>query len=152
MSLATIRTKIKTLLESISSVGTVYDYKRYAKDWATYKTLFTEDDKVNTWEIQRDSGSAWAEATNQVNRRRHVFTIRGFYAVSDSGSSEKTIDNMLEDIIDKLRGYADLDATAERVSFDPNDPMTWTTTYNYLGPVLCHVVEIYFMVQEYTTF
>ena len=119
---------------------------------SVYDDFVVESDKVDVWEIQRDSGLAWAEATNSVNRRRHYFIIRGFYAVDDSGSSEKTIDNIIEDIIDSLRDYPALDSTAERVSFDPNDPMTWTSTYGYLGPVLCHIIEINFMVQEYTTF
>lgn len=152
MALSTIREKIKSLLEAISSVGTVYDYKRYCKDWTTYKTLFTEDDKVNTWEIQRVSGEAFVHGTNAVNRRRHNFIIRGFYAVDDSGASEKTLDNIIEDIIDKLRNYPTMDATAEKISFSPDEPMTWTVSYGNLGSVLCHIVEIALTVQEYETF
>lgn len=152
MSLSTVRAELKTILESITSVGTVHDYKRYTHDWASYKTLFVENSKVNTWEIVRDNVDAWVEASNSVNRRRHYFTIRGFYAINDENASEKTFQNIVEDIIDELRDKPTLNDKAEKISFDKDDPLTAVFSTDFLGAVLCHIVEIKINILEYTTF
>jgi len=40
MSEATIRARIKTILEGISDIGVVHDYERTTADWSKYLELF----------------------------------------------------------------------------------------------------------------
>lgn len=149
MSLSTVRTKAKSVIETVSGIGTVYDYKRYVHDWATYKDLFQKDSKINTWEIQRIhvesdpfGGSGGRED------RTHIFTIRGFYAVSDDLESEKTFNDLSDLVIDAFRNKPDLDGIANIVNF----PITADFSEQMFGGVLCHVVEIRLSISERNLF
>jgi len=152
MSLSTVRTEIKTILLTISNVGQVHDYKRYTHSWDDYKDLFVENSKVNTWEIVRESFESFVEASNNVNRTRHNFTIRGFYSVQDKTASEKTFQDIVEDIRVTFRNKPKLNNKAELVFFSPDRPFSGVFRYDYLGAVLCHIVEINLTIQEYETF
>ena len=152
MSLSTIRTEIKTILETISNVDNVHDYKRYTHSWADYKELFVENSKVNTWEIVRESFESFVEASNNVNRTRHNFVIRGFYAVQDETASEKIFQDIVEEIRVIFRDKPRLNDKAELVFFSPDNPFTGAFSYDYLGAVLCHIAELRLTIQEYETF
>ena len=149
MSLSTVRAKMKTVIESVSGIGQVHDYKRYVHDWDSYKELFAKNQKINTWEIQRNhvesdpyGGSGGRED------RMHVFIIRGFYAVSDDLASEKTFQDLADLVIDAFRNKPDLDAVANIINF----PITADFQESMFGGVLCHVVEIRLSVSERNLF
>jgi len=148
MSLSTIRAQIKIEIETIvtSSLGTVYDYKRYCNDWATYKSLFVRGSKVHTWEIERPTftrsergGSGGKEDIT------HDFILRGFYSLDDSLASDKTFqDDYVELICQEFMNNPTLSGVAEIVEM----PVTGTITISKLGDVLCHVVEIKLAITE----
>ena len=148
MSLSLIRTELKTILESVSGIGQVHDYKRYSADWGSYKKLFTKDKKVNEWEIQRDgfstSPTGSQSRSGKVKDITHRITIRGFYAFNDACASEKTFDTLCDAITDKLIQDQGLGGQAELIGI----PIAGEITFNYLGDVLCHMVEIKFEVYE----
>lgn len=145
MSLATIRSKIKTKLEAISGVENVYDYKRYCNDWVTYKDLFVTDSKVNTWEIQRDTFSKTGHGGDgNVHDTENDFVIRGFYSVYDAYGSEKVFQDLVETIIANFLNDATLGGTAEILHV----PITGTFTIGRLGAVLCHIVEIRLLIKN----
>lgn len=148
MSLATIRSQIKTEIETIvtTSIGTVYDYKRYSNDWVTYKNLFIRDSKVHTWEIERLSfertekgGSGGAEFI------KHDFVIRGFYSFDDKLESDKVFqDSYVELICQEFMNNPNLGGVADII----NMPISGTLTKGMLGEVLCHIAEILISVTE----
>ena len=149
MSLSTVRTKIKTMVEAVPGIGTVYDYKRYVNAWDTYKDLFVKSDKVNTWEIQRDEFSIDPHGgSGGVADEPHEFVIRGFYAVNDKLASEKTFQDLAQLVAQAFRDKPTLDGVANIVNF----PVTGTFSAGKLGDVLCHIVEIKLSVEERTLF
>ena len=149
MSLSTVRTKVKAVIETVSGIGTVYDYKRYVHDWASYKELFAKDQKINTWEIQRTHvESDPYGGTGGREDRMHVFTIRGFYAVSDDLASEKTFQDLADLVIDAFRNKPKLDGVTNILNF----PITGDFTEAMFGGVLCHVVEIHLSASERNLF
>lgn len=156
MSLDTVRSKIKTLIEDVSGIGKVHDYERYTHNWKQYEKLFTKNNKVNVWQIERATFTRFVHATTGptagVERVIHDFIIRGFYGLSDELASEKAFQNLIEGVCQKFRGYPDLDSTAEMIKMSPENPITGSIRKEYLGTVLCHIVEINISIQEKVDF
>jgi hypothetical protein len=145
MSLALVRSKIKTKLEAISGVENVYDYKRFCNDWTTYQDLFIKDSKVNTWEIERISFSANGHgAPNEVEDKTHTFIIRGFYSMFDSLATEKTFQDIVEAIVSDFIADPTLGGVANRVHY----PINGELKIGKLGSVLCHIAEIYITITD----
>lgn len=148
MSLSTIRSKIKTEIEEVitSSIGTVYDYKRYCNELSVYKDLFIRGNKVNTWEIERESFSRTEHGgSGGIEVPTHNFIIRGFYALDDSLGSDKTFqDSYVEPICQKFMNNPTLDGVCDVI----NMPITGNITMKSLGNILCHMVEIHLSITE----
>ena len=144
MSLSAIRTKLKSELEAISGIEKVYDYKRFCSDLATYKDLFIKNDKVNTWEIERKSFERTGRGSPSVEDIIHVFIIRGFYSFYDKFATEKTFQDLVEDICNVFIADPTLDGVAKVIHV----PITGEFSTAFLGAVLCHVVEIEIHIEE----
>ena len=148
MSLATIRSQIKTEIETIvtSSLGTVYDYKRFCNDWSVYKTLFIRGTKVHTWEIERTGFSRIEKGgSGGVEFITHDFVLRGFYAIDDSLASDKVFqDSYVEPIARRFMNNPTLSGVADII----NLPVTGSIDKGMLGEVLTHVCEIRLSVTE----
>lgn len=148
MSLSTIRAKIKAEIEEVitSSLGTVYDYRRYCNDLSTYKDLFVRNNKVNTWEIERDTFSRSEHGgSGGIEVPTHNFIIRGFYAVEDAVGSDKVFqDSYVELICQKFMNNPTLDGICDII----NMPVTGVITIDRLGGILCHKVEIRVSITE----
>jgi hypothetical protein len=145
-NLANIVSKIKEILLTVTGVGTkVYDYERYAADWATFINYFKSDSKVNGWEIAVPS-STETEDTPSVNIRTHTIKIFGYYSLDDTSASEKTFRALTEAVCDKFRNYqVDLDGTA----FMSSGASVNVRENRMFGSVLCHFCEIQLNVQEH---
>ena len=148
MSLATIRTQIKTEILTVitSSLGTVYDYKRYCNELSVYKDLFIRGTTVNTWEIERESFSRTEHGgSGGIEVPTHNFIIRGFYALDDSLGSDKVFqDSYVEPICRRFMNNPTLSGVADIIVM----PVTGTITMKMLGSVLCHSVEIRLSITE----
>jgi len=149
MSLSTVRTKMKTVIESVSGIGQVYDYQRYTHDWASYKDLFQKSSKINTWDIMRikNTSDPYGGSGGREDRT-HDFIVRGFYAVSDELASEKTFQALTDLVIDAFRNKPDLDGVANILNF----PITADFDNQMFGGVLCHTVAISISVAERNLF
>lgn len=148
MSLSTIRTQIKTLIQNIitEEIGTVYDYKRFCNDLSTYKELFIKNRKVNTWEIERTSFSSGERGgSGGIEDKTHDFIIRGFYALDDSLASDKVFqDSYVEPVCQQFMNNPTLNGLVEIV----NLPLTGNISMQKLGDILCHKVEIKIAITE----
>ena len=148
MSLSTIRTQIKVLIGQIitASIGTVYDYKRYCNNLATYSDLFVRGAKVNTWEIEREGFSRDERGGDSgVERITHAFVVRGYYALDDANASDKVFqDSYVEPIATKFMDNPTLDGVVEII----NMPVTGNISTVMFGGVLCHSAEIRLSITE----
>ena len=150
MALSTIRAYLKTLLEGVSGIGKVYDYKRYSNDWASYRLLFVTNSKVNEWEVQREgfevNTTGAVSGLGKVKDTEHELVIRGFYAFQDIPSSEKEFDTLVDLITDEINDDPTLGGTCEIVHV----PIKGTINYGFLGQVMCHIIEIKMVIKERT--
>jgi len=148
MSLATIRTQIKSEIQTIvtATLGTVYDYKRYCSDWATYKDLFIRGSKVHTWEIERPTFERIEKGgSGGVAFIKHDFILRGFFALDDKLESDKVFqDSYVELICQEFMNNPTLSGVADII----NLPVSGIISIGMLGDVLCHIAEIKISITE----
>lgn len=150
MSEATIRANIKTAIESVTNVGVVYDYLRFAAEWDAFLDLFKTTiggmDVIRGWHFTCDGFDPAQERetfgdTGYLNRDYH-YTIMGYFSLDDSAASEKTAFAIAELVVNALSNHltGGLDNMPTLVTFAPRT----------LGSVLCHFAEISMTVnQEY---
>ena len=98
MPLSDIRARIKTILETVSGIGVVYEYERFAKDWNKFLDLFkTDDGKINGWMITRRATPSQMDGALLVNRS-HRMVLRGIYGLKDDDASELVFQGIIEGI------------------------------------------------------
>ena len=151
MSEAAIRTQIYAILGAVTDVGKVYDYERWAADWATFINLFKTTiagvDQIRGWEIGRRSVKEQRITlgiSSSGNEKSHGFLIRGYMRVNDSEASEKIFNALVEAIADAFRANRKLNATAERHDFIQAEIIE----FRLFGGVLCHYAELSLTVYE----
>jgi len=151
MSESAIRTQIYTILNAVTDIGKVYDYERWAADWATFinlfKTTIDDVDQIRGWEIGRtaalESGTGEDASIGQTDRS-HRFLIRGYMAVNDASATEKTFNSLIESIADAFRGNLTLDDSAQDHDFIQGEVID----HRLFGGVLCHYAELSLTVHE----
>lgn len=142
MSESAIRTEIYNILSGVASIGKVYDYERWTKDWKAFIDLFKDSTgKILGWEISR--GKAGEEKItigigNNEDERAHTYIIRGYMAIDDSEATEKTFNALIEAAATAFRAKRTLNESAEDnqgLQCDVIDARTF-------GGVLCHYAEL----------
>ena len=154
MTITTVTTAIKTQLETVSNIGKVYDYQRYANQWDDYlgffKTTISGSPVIRGWTIsvesvQIDDAPYDDDPTAPMNLWRYQYTLRGYLGVDDSAASEKTARGLAVDVVNAIRAKREgLAATVLQVS----TPQIVAIAYQMFGGVLCHYIEINFEVWE----
>ena len=139
---------MKSILEAVTGVGTVHDYERYSKDWATYKDLFKSGDHINFIEILRPSFERDIQGSDSTERVTHNFTLRCAYSLSDELASEKTFQDLVEAYCTAFRDKPDLQDAAEVVEY----PIRGRISNGMFGSVLCHIAEIEISIRERNVF
>ena len=148
MSLATIRTQLKVILEGVTGIGIVHDYERHAKDWSTYLSFYKKPGTsvINGWQITRRATREEEHAATQTYRF-HTMVIHGFYSLDDSAASEKTFQDLIEAISTAIRQNATLNGAA----FHALPPNIAVVEQRMFGDVLVHYCEMTVDVEEDTT-
>jgi hypothetical protein len=145
MSESAIRTAIYNVLSGVNSIGKVYDYERWAKDWGTFIDLFKATingkEHIRGWEISR-SGPVNDDGSTP---RAHTYKIRGYMSINDADATEKTFNALIEAIADAFRGDKTLGGVAlghDFIQVDLIEPRMF-------GSVLCHYAELSIIVYEH---
>lgn len=128
---------MKGKLEEVSGIGVVHDYERWASNWKDLLTLYQSNGKLNGWSISRRSTAAEWVCMPEVDRR-HNFVITGIYSLDDSAASEKTFQDLIEGIEEKIRNDHTLGDTC--VAAGPLQ--VETVEVRMFGSVLCHYCEL----------
>jgi len=144
MSMSSIRDEIKSILASATDVGTkIHDYERWSNTWEDFLQLFKTDGLIKGWTISRIA-TPEVNSTPSTNIRTHTFVIRGYYSLDDSAATEKTFQNIIENIATAFRSKPTLNGKALHC-----DPLQVTSVGTVLfGSVLCHFCELRLLVQE----
>lgn len=140
------RQAIVDLLASVSDIGVVHAYERYAHDLAKLKTLYYSEahGALRGWYVRRttvrETGIAvprWTEVTG--------WQIRGYLALDDEGLSELAADQLIEDIRDAFRADPTLAGTVAKQGLfgDTRDRGLQLVDFgpaSFAG-VLCHAIR-----------
>lgn len=97
MSVATIRSAIATLLETVSGVGEVNDHIPFGNDPDFFREHFCDaDGRVNGWTVQ----VVPVEDLQRAGAVEHVYqiTIRGILQVEEAEQSRATAETLCESI------------------------------------------------------
>jgi len=151
MSESAIRAAIYTVLRAVEDIGKVYDYERWTSDWTTFinlfKTTISNEDRILGWEISRRSvgeKQAVIKAGSQAHEDDHLFIIRGYMAVNDASETEKTFNQLIENIRTAFRENKNLNGACERHGRIQAPIIEFRT----FGGVLCHYTELNLTVYE----
>jgi hypothetical protein len=101
MAYSDLRSYLKTKLEAIASVGTVYDYFRFIKGRKRIEAALFENGILNTWFIQKIGElNAWDGPGTLLTT--HIVQIIGIMAINDTLVSEKVFLGIETDIMSVL--------------------------------------------------
>lgn len=156
MSFSTIRASLKTTLEGVTDIANVHDYIRH---WGgstekflgffSYRTT-ANTDELQAWEITRTQTPEVIHNQNITNLRRHNWLIFGFLRVDDELESEKTFQDLVEDVSTALRDNTKQDNPFTALRAEP--PQVGSVEHRMIGNRLCHAVNITILIEEYIQF
>ena len=134
--------QIKTILESVTNIGKVYDYERFSNNWSDYRVLFKTTigttDQIRAWTITRVSTDQKRHLSDGVHRQTLTFTIHGYMGLDDANSSEKTFQELVESVMDAIDAKPHLGGMA--AGSDPSQLKFFD--HRLFGDLLCHHAEI----------
>lgn len=117
MTVAAVRTAIKTLMLTVPNIGVVHEYERYATDMASVKAmyLYAPLNQLRGWFVRR----ANTKEVGRIQNRSVEITrwqIRGFMALDDSAQSELQMEALIEAQRDVFRVNETLNDTVDQCS------------------------------------
>ena len=102
MSLATIRTGLVALLNSVPDVGRVHAFERFARQESAFRAFYVWDNPAGDAHIR-----GWQVSNRGIERRtlglgrtldKHTWQIRGYLSWNDGYESELVFDDLVERI------------------------------------------------------
>ena len=145
MSQATIRARIKVVLDTVANKGATHDYLRWAVKQVDFETLFKATvggtDQVRGWEI---AYRGFTQEEPHLGRsadqyRAHRFQLDGYLALDDSAETEKTFAALAEAVCNAL----DADATLNDASLSLyRTPTQLAIDERLFAGVLCHHAQV----------
>lgn len=149
MSEATIRSALKVIVKSVTDVGIVHDYERWANEWEDFLNLFKKGtasgDVIRGWTIGYGGFIPGdPQEFGNVFVRSQKFMIRGYQQLDDSEESEKDAAALAEDVCDML----DAAVTIRPPNYYYATNCTLLFEPRMFGGILCHYAEISLNVLE----
>lgn len=154
MSESTIRAQIKVILEGVSSIGNVYDTKKYFNNQAdrltVMKCTISTVDQIRAWMISREGtpevNQVLLGLSNSAGRDIiHRYSIEGWLGLKDSSTTEKTLNDLITSIESAFASNRTLNSTAfyhEGIVVDKIDHIDMTG-------ILCNHCELSLRVHEF---
>jgi hypothetical protein len=150
MSLETIITNVAALLATVTGIGKVHGYERWAADEAAFKTLFVDSGKVCGWTITRESGSS-VDYVGRSSLDAHTLVMRGYYSLNDSANTEKTFQDLIEAIRAKFQNNRRLSSGTPAViaAHDSDRIAVRIVDHRMFAGILCHYAELVLVAREF---
>ena len=151
----TIRARIVTVLESVTDVGLVYDYSRWAGDWGKtlelFKTTIDGVDQIRGWEVtfrrlQQSVIGFQGGGIDDTILVTYSYRIRGFLSFNDADESEKTMTELALAIVTALEA----DTVLQGEVLDRETPVVAEIIQEerMFAGILCNYVEMLVQPQE----
>ena len=154
MSTALIRAAIASTLASVTDIGRVHPFQRYAHNLRDLAALYRSDahNQLRGWNISRVST---AETNNIQARTVEVirWRILGVMALDDAGQSELAFDDLVESVRDAFAADETLGGTVAQCT-DPDGDGESCIQVDDISPgkfadVLCHLARLSLLTVRY---
>lgn len=126
---------IMEILEAVAGIGKTYNFPQHSAFIETHKELFvTSDNKFHVWWPNRIGWEATGGLSVQVFRT-HIIELTGYYALSNSDSSDEVFQGIIDAVADAFDAKAtfNLDGTV-----DQHLPAQMEKSEIMFGGFLCH--------------
>ena len=149
MAFSDIRLAVANILKAVDGIGQVHEFRRHSTTWEEIFSRHKKDGQINNWEISRTSfdqqvvavgTAAGNEPTFHVT---HAVQILGYMSLDDSAGSEKTFQDLVEAIRERLRENIMLPNTSgTQTVIVPAVIIAPIVEHRMFGPVLTHFAQI----------
>ncbi|MEO5626926.1 MAG: hypothetical protein ABIQ70_13035 [Dokdonella sp.] len=149
MSVAAARAAIAARLISVTDIGVVHAYERYASDLARLKQLYfsISHNQVRGWYVRRVQTSETGNILS--NTVEHIrWRIVGLMALDDANASELVFDSLIEGVRNAFAADETLGGTVDQCAVpDPSGNSESCIQLDDAGPVmfggvLCHAARL----------
>jgi hypothetical protein len=97
-----IKTAIAARLSTVTGIGRIHTYLRWAVQDADFLSLAMTGGVINVWQISRlNTEERWL--TTAEVWRAHTIAIYGGYGLMDSNATEETFQNLVERVANRFR-------------------------------------------------
>ena len=148
MALSDIRDRVQALVSGIADIGRVHDYIRHTILPGDFQTFFKPigENTIRAWQHSRTRTIETSVAHGEQYNRVHIFTLRGYNSLSDKAvlPSEKSFQDLSEQVCAIFR----TDPTLNSNAFSVNSASVSSFSHDFLGNILCHLVEIEIEIEE----
>lgn len=139
--ISSARASLVALLSGITGIGRVHDYTRRVEHDADRKTLLvTTGGRLHCWFVSLADEDPYEEAylPARCTRARVVFSLHGYYALADADASEKAFCDVVDDVLDAIRGARTLSGTV----IEAGPPRWREAGHREFAGALCHYARI----------
>lgn len=146
-----IRAAIVLKLASVSDMGNLHGYERYAKSENDFRKLYQKDgagdQPILGWFVRRLRFSQQQE--NSRNLITSTWRIQGFMSLNDANQTEIQFDNLIENITAAFNADANLGGAVQRIGNDEfaGIQLDESTPVMFTG-VLCHGARLTLITQH----
>jgi hypothetical protein len=150
MSESAIRAALYAAVNTVTNIGKVYDYERWAAEWPKFLDLFKTEingvEQIRGWDVAYRGFVATRDPQfARFNIQNHAFWVQGYVRLNDSLASEKEVSALAAAVCDAI----DTDATLHATVYQNTGPASLEEfTPRTFGSVLCHYVKIVVIVPE----
>lgn len=144
----TVRTAIADKMKTITGIGQVHEYERYAKDLSGLAEFYgNADGQLRGWFIRRQS-------VEEIRDGRPLETvrwqIRGYMALSDANQSELQFNDLVDAIRTAFRVDCSLGGKVTTTATDDGNGIQMPEFQQVLfANVLCHAVTLTLTTERY---
>lgn len=141
-----IRLAIKAELNQVTNMGKVHEFERHTTFWDKYIREHSKKGHVNDWEITRVARAQDISALENLSGNEpffhdlHRIKIRGRMGLKDAKETEKTFQQIVDDIALRIR----LNTTLNGSVLLPRQAQVPVIGHRTFGGVLCHYAEVDF--------
>lgn len=147
MSEAAIRILLKAIIESVTDIGLVHDYRRMAttdKEFIDkFVTTIDNTRQVRGWQIYREGAAEDPHTTAAP----HNYVIEGYMGIQDANATEKTFTALTEAIRTAVRS----DTTLYNAGYAHHPVQIPTQNELSFGGVLCHHAKMTLLIYDFIT-
>ena len=144
MSVATHRTALVALLNTVPDIGRVHGFQRYVREENAFKAVYLYTAPPMTphlrgWQVSHTSEQRRTLGLGRV-LRKHGWTVRGYLTLNDEEQSELVFDGLCEAVADAYEADPTLGGvcTAEMYGDEPDGVQKLDAGPVVFCGVLCH--------------